>query len=312
MHPKINVLKSPKYQLLVSWLLLVLLAAVWGSSFILMKRALYSPEGESLLSPGQVAALRVSIASIVMLPFVLRNLVKNIRRFAIPLLLAGWLGNGLPAFFFAAAQTELDSGITGILNSLTPLFTLIVAFFIYGKRYVLFNYLGIFLALCGALLLILEHSHGLSGAPLWAYLLVILATVGYAFSVNILRNNLADLDAIRVTGLAMLGVSPFCIAWLAYDGFIGEVIHSAPMQEGLPYVFILAVVGTAAALVLFNHLIKISNALFASSVTYLIPVVAVLWGFADNETLTLTDLGLTAIIISGVYLVNLKKKQQNA
>ncbi len=204
LHPKIIALKSPKYQLLISWLLLVLLAAVWGSSFILMKRALYSPDGASLLSPGQVAALRVSIASVVMLPFVLRHLVKNIRRFAVPLLLAGWLGNGLPAFF------------------------------IYGKRYAMLNYLGIFLALCGALLLILEHSNGLSGAPLWAYLLVILATIGYAFSVNILRNNLADLDAIRVTGLAMLGVSPWCIAWLVYDGFFSEIMHSAPMREGLP------------------------------------------------------------------------------
>src|SRR6056297_274848 len=255
LHPKTILLKSPKYQLFVSWLLLILLAAVWGSSFILMKRAIYNSDGESLLSPGQVAALRVSIASIVMLPFVLRNLVKNIRRFAVPLILAGWLGNGLPAFFFAAAQTQLDSGITGILNSLTPLFTLIVAFFIYRIRYAMLNYLGIFLALCGALLLILQHSNGLSGAPLWAYSLVILATIGYAFSVNILRNNLADLDAIRVTGLAMLSVSPWCVAWLAYDGFFSEIMYSAPLREGLPYVFLLAVVGTAVALVLFNHLI---------------------------------------------------------
>lgn len=304
-----TVVNKRNHRTIIAWTLLIILASIWGSSFMLMKKAMFGHGNEILLSNNQVAALRILIASLAMLPFILRNLRPIMRRHALPLILAGWLGNGLPAFLFTAAQTELDSSITGILNSLTPLFTLLVALLLYRKRYPVINYIGIFTALIGAVFLIFEHSNGLSGAPLWAYGCVAAATVCYAISVNVIRNNLADLNAIQITGMAMLWVSPWCLAYLWYDGFFTEVMHSLPLQKGLPYVFILAIVGTAGALVLFNQLIKMSNALFASSVTYLIPVVAIFWGFVDSEHISLLDLIFTAVIISGVYMVNLKPKK---
>ncbi len=297
--------------LLISWGLLILLATIWGSSFILMKKAMTDGQGNPLLSNTQVAALRMVIASAVMLPFVLRKFRANLIKFAVPLAIVGWAGNGLPAFLFTTAQTELNSSITGVLNALTPLFTLMVAFFLYRKRYPVINYIGIVVALAGAMMLVFEHSHGISGAPLWAYASVALATVCYAISVNVIKNNLTGLGSVQITGLAMVWVSPVCLAFLIYDGFFNEVLHSQKIQEGLPYVAVLAVLGTAVALILFNHLIKISNALFASSVTYLIPVVAVFWGFMDSEVISWLDLLFTAVIISGVYMVNKRKETTN-
>lgn len=271
---------------------------------------MYSASGEQLLSAIQVASLRIVIASTVLLPFVLRKIRRSMVRHVAPLFLTGFLGNALPAYFFTFAQTELDSSITGILNSLTPLFTLLVALVLYRKSYPVLNYVGIVLALMGAVLLIFEHSHGLSGAPFWSYVLVVLATVCYAFSVNIIRNNLADVDSITVAGLAMLMVSPWCLMVLWYDGFFQTLSQHPEIYSGLPYVTTLAIVGSAIALVLFNHLIKITNAIFASSVTYLIPVVAIGWGVMDGEKITGLDALFTAIIISGVYMVNLKRKKQ--
>lgn len=297
--------------LLISWGLLILLATIWGSSFILIKKAMTDGQGNALLSNTQVAALRMVIASAVMLPFVHKKLRMNLIKFAVPLAIVGWAGNGLPAFLFTTAQTELNSSITGVLNALTPLFTLMVAFFLYRKRYPVINYIGIVVALAGAMLLVFEHSHGISGAPLWAYASVALATVCYAISVNVIKNNLTGLGSVQITGLAMVWVSPVCLAFLIYDGFFNEVLHSQKIQEGLPYVAVLAVLGTAVALILFNHLIKISNALFASSVTYLIPVVAVFWGFMDSEVISWLDLLFTAVIISGVYMVNKRKETPN-
>lgn len=299
-------MSSRTKHLVISWLLLVVLAAIWGSSFILMKRAMFAEDGTALLSNTHVAALRIVIASAAMLPFILRNFWQDLRQYVVPLAVAGWMGNGFPAFLFTAAQTQLDSSITGILNALTPLFTLIIAVALYRKRYPLINYIGIFVALVGAIMLIFQHSSSISGAPFRAYLLVAAATVCYAVSANVIRNHLFDLGAVKVTGLAMVLVSPVCLAILWFDGFFELPIASEQVWTGIPYVIILAVVGTAIALVLFNHLIKISNALFASSVTYLIPVVAVVWGFIDHETITWTDILFALIIISGVYMVNRK------
>lgn len=273
---------------------------------------MYSTAGVPLLSAIQVASLRIVIASLVLLPFVLRKIQRPMVRYIVPLFLTGFLGNALPAYFFTFAQTALDSSITGILNSLTPLFTLLVALVLYRKRYPLLNYVGITVALVGAVLLIFEHSSGLSGAPFWAYILVILATVCYALSVNIIRNNLADVDSITVAGLAMMLVSPWCLAILWYDGFFLTLTQNPSAIKGLPYVTVLAVVGSAIALVLFNHLIKITNALFASSVTYLIPVIAIAWGVLDGENITGFDILFTALIISGVYMVNLKRKKHGS
>lgn len=267
---------------------------------------MFAEDGTALLSNTHVAALRIVIASAAMLPFILRNFWQDLRQYVVPLAIAGWMGNGFPAFLFTAAQTQLDSSITGILNALTPLFTLIIAVALYRKRYPLINYIGIFVALVGAIMLIFQHSSSISGAPFRAYLLVAAATVCYAVSANVIRNHLFDLGAVKVTGLAMVLVSPVCLAILWFDGFFELPIASEQVWTGIPYVIILAVVGTAIALVLFNHLIKISNALFASSVTYLIPVVAVVWGFIDHETITWTDILFALIIISGVYMVNRK------
>jgi drug/metabolite transporter (DMT)-like permease len=302
-------MQPQKSNALRSWILLLILAVIWGSSFILMKHAMFGPQGEKYLSSERVAALRMVVASLVMLPLILQGIKQNYRRYKIPLAAVGILGNGIPAFLFTAAQTKLDSGITGILNSLTPLFTLVVALIVFRKRYILFNYLGILIALIGAILLIVGHSNSLVGAPAWAYIVVVIATFFYAISVNVIKNMLEDLSPIKITGLALLIVSPFCLAFLIYDGFFTDLVNDPAILKGLPYALTLAVFGTSISLILFNQLIKISSALFASSVTYLMPIMAIIWGFADGEVIVVSDIALAAVIISGIYLVNLKAKK---
>lgn len=285
-----------------------MLALTWGSSFILMKKAMFNADMSRRMSSEQVAALRLVIASAVFLPFILRNLRATLRKHWLWLLLVGLLGNGIPAFLFTSAQTVLDSGVTGILNALTPLFTLLIAMVIFRLRYHAVNYLGILLALAGAVMLISGHIEGVAGAPAWAYVLVVVATVFYAMSVNIIRNKLAEVDSLPLAGIALLFVGPLALVYLAATGFFGALIHEPQLRAGVPFVAVLAVFGTSVSLILFNHLIKISNALFASSVTYMMPLVAILWGVVDGERITLTDILFSSVIIAGVYLVNWKKR----
>lgn len=302
-------MKPLKNQTSLSWILLTALAVTWGSSFILMKRAMFSTDGSLRISSADVAALRMVIASTAFLPFIIKGFWSRIRSHGTPLFLVGLLGNGIPAFLFTAAQSDLDSSMAGILNALTPLFTLLIAITWYRKKYTIFNYAGIILALAGAVLLIFEHSFGVSGAPMRAYAMVVAATFCYAISVNLIRNKLQSIDSVQLAGTAMFFIGPWCLAYLVYNGFFSEVLQNPAAQNGLPYVVILSLFGTAIALILFNHLIKISSAIFAASVTYLMPIVAIFWGLADGERINFYDLLFSAIIISGVYLVNLKSKK---
>ncbi|TVR37305.1 MAG: DMT family transporter [Cryomorphaceae bacterium] len=295
----------------LAWIILIVLALTWGSSFILMKKAMFNADLSRRMSSEQVAALRLVIASAVFLPFILHRVRATLRKHWLWLLLVGLLGNGIPAFLFTSAQTVLDSGVTGILNALTPLFTLLIAVAVFRQRYLPVNYAGILLALAGAVMLISGHIEGVAGAPVWAYVLVVVATVFYAMSVNIIRNKLAEVDAVPLAGIALLFVGPLALVYLAATGFFTALIHEPQVRAGVPFVAVLAVFGTSVSLILFNHLIKISNALFASSVTYMMPLVAILWGVVDGERIALTDILFSAVIIGGVYLVNWKKRVQN-
>lgn len=282
----------------VQWVTLSLLAITWGSSFILMKRGLL------YFTSTEVAAYRVTIAMAVLLPISLQNL-KVIKGRLWPLFFTGLFGNAIPAFLFATAQTEIPSGLSGILNSLTSLFTLLIGVLVFRMRVFRAQVAGVLIALVGALGLI-GFSNLLEFGTYGRYsLLVVLASACYGISVNIIKSKLHEVRPTHITSLSFLLVAPLITAYLfTSTDFTYKLAHQDGSWMGLLYVSILGIIGTALAVIIFNRLIKETTAVFASSVTYLIPIVAVIWGLADGETLDATQLLYMALILAGIYLIN--------
>lgn len=286
---------------LTSWLILLILTLIWGSSFILIKKGL------TFFSSTQVGALRISISFLFLLPFALFR-IKGIRasewRY---LVLVGIIGSGMPAFLFAKAQTGIDSSLAGILNSLTPLFTMLVGVTFFTLKTKWFNILGVFLGLIGAVGLI-----SISGGRSFEFnsqyaVYVVIATICYATNVNLIKYRLARIDPIAITSLSFLVIGlPTMVHLLVFTDFFHRMGNTPDIWHGLLYVSILAIVGTGLALMMFNSLVKIASPVFASSVTYLIPIVAIFWGIADGESFTWVSLIWIVTILTGVLLVNKK------
>ena len=280
------------------WSLLLLLSLIWGSSFILMKRGLEA------FSFGQVAALRLFIA-FVFLAVLGREFYKSIPKEKLWFLfLTGLIGNGLPALLFTKSQTFLDSGIVGILNVLTPLFTLFIGLFFFNLKVKLINYVGIGIGMVGAIYLLYPDIQDINDKVLLYSLMAISATVCYGLSTNIIKTHLQELNSLQITTIAFSFIGPWAGIYLFSSDFI-QVMNSHPKAwSSLGYTTILAIIGTALSVIAFNKLIKMTGALFATSCTYIIPVVAILWGFIDGETITSHHISGFVIISAGVYLVN--------
>ncbi len=296
------------------WTLLMILALIWGSSFILMKRGLLA------YPPDQVAAIRMCVAALCLLPWIahrFREVPINRWKFVAA---SGFLGNAIPAFLFAFAQTHVNSSVAGMLNSLTPVFTLLLSFFILKKTSKKVHVIGVLLGLIGALIIIVFRSKGGISGDLNYGLLIALATLCYAGSILIIKTKLGGIPSLPLAGFAVsIGAFPYSIYLLFTDfgkRFTADIANAVNPIE-LPWLHIpslgsssfaaialLAIMGTAIALLLFNSLIRSSSALFASSVTYLIPLVALFWGFSDHEQLGVYHLIGLLSILSGVYLIN--------
>ena len=285
----------------LAWSLLIILSLIWGSSFILMKKGLLA------FDPGEVAALRILSASFFLLPIAIKNLkeIKS-RKHWFYLFISGFLGSLIPAFLFPLAQTKIDSAISGVLNALTPFFTLLIGALLVKARFKARVKLGIFIGFVGSILLVTAGLGGnLLNIDYYAFLIV-LATIFYGLNLNILKYYLADIRPIHITSFSMMMIGPFSLAYLIASA---DVVHTlrSDTQSIIPFLYIifLGVVGTALALILFNKLLKMTNIVFSSSVTYLIPVVAVIWGLIDNEKLLFQHYVGMAFIILGVILANI-------
>jgi drug/metabolite transporter (DMT)-like permease len=282
------------------FILIAILAIVWGSSFILMKKGL------EVYSWDQVGAIRMLVSFIVLFPFVWRSFRKIDSSSWKFIAVSGFLGNGIPAFLFPLSETRIDSALAGILNSLTPLFTLIIGLIFFSTQLSISRISGVLLGLAGALMIVLARSKGIAVNNLEYSLFVVVATVCYAFSVNVLRHKLIHVDAVHITGFALMFAGIPSTIYLFSTDFISKTQTVQGSGNCLLAVVTLAVFSTAISTVLFNKLIKISSALFASSVTYLIPFVAILWGIGFGEHLGIMHVIGLAVILFGVYLINKK------
>ncbi len=287
----------------IHWLALALLVLVWGSSFILIKRGL------DAFSSFEVGALRIAISFLVLSPLLIWHLKKVPRKKLMYFLLAGIIGNGLPPFLFAIAQTVIDSYMAGVLNSLTPLFTLVLGVLFFGIRTRWINVLGVILGLGGAIGL-LTVANGGELNNMWYGMLAIAAAVCYATNMNLIKQYLSGFSALTITSVAFMFIGiPSLIYLFAGSDMIHVLTYDPRGWQSLGYIAILAVVGTALAMIIHNWLIRQTSALFTSTVTYLMPVVSIMWGVADGEVFLLVSLLWIALILLGVYLANKRRNK---
>lgn len=279
----------------LKWVYLIVLALVWGSSFILIKKGLIG------LTALQLGSLRIIFATVFLVLIGFKSVSK------IPLYkwkyiaLTSLFGTFVPAYLFAIAQTEIDSSVSSILNSLTPLNTLIIGALVFGLQFKKNQIFGVLIGLIGSALLILNGAIHHPEQNYYYAILVLIASMCYAVNVNLIKKYLHDLSPLSITtGNFMVLLIPAFII-LFYSGFF-EVAYDVKVQESVLFIIVLGVVGTGIANILFFKLIQISSPVFATSVTYLIPVVAFCWGLLDNEMLTQVQFFGAFIILIGVYL----------
>lgn len=291
-----------KNPVVLAWTMLIFLSLVWGSSFILIKRGL------EVFSPLEVGALRITMASLVLMPVAIMRFYRIKRRHLTLLFIIGLVGSLLPAFFFAIAQTQLSSGITGVFNALTPLFVLLMGVAFFRQQLQREKLLGMAIAFAGTLMLIISGNGGLFNGINFYALLVVLATIFYGINLNVIKLYLADLKALTITSVSLLFVSPIAIVVLLFfTPFLDHMSAGEGAWQAFGYVSLLGIMGTAIALIVFNHLVQLTTPVFTSSVTYIIPVVAVVWGVLDGEVIyAIHYAGMLAILV-GVFLVNRRK-----
>lgn len=285
----------------LSWIIFIALALTWGSSFILMKR------GMDAFSSSQVAALRISYAFLFLLPVAINRYSKELWSNWKAAAGMGLFGNLIPAFLFTKAETMISSALTGMLNSLTPLFTLLTGLVVFRVRVTRLQIIGIVVGLCATVgLLSVGNKEAFNDNSMLGGLLVLVATLCYGLSVNIIKAKLGHVKPVDATLLAMSIIGPVALIYLFTTDFVHVAVTHPKAAASLGYVAILGVLGTALSVIVYNMLIRDAGVLFAASVTYAIPIVAMLWGAYDGENVTWMHGIFILGILSGVWMVNRK------
>lgn len=282
--------------------MLIGLSTMWGFSFFFIKMGLKA------FSPAEVGAFRIFIAFCTLLPFLAKYRAAVSRSTLGYILLAGFLGSGLPPFLFAFAETRISSSLAGILNATTPLFALAFGALLFGLRVHVNQLVGVVIGFTGSVMIILSKlDDQMMFHPVYA-LMAVMATACYGLSANILKSKILTSNIhpiqISVYGFSFLG--PFAGGYLAYSGAFGRLLDDAAAQEALKYLLILGIFGTGIAVLFFNTLTQRTSALFASFTTYLIPIVAIVVGMANKEKLHAMQLTGFVVIMVGVILSNRK------
>ena len=284
------------------WFYLAALSFIWGSSFILIKKGLVG------LTAIELGSIRIIISALALIPFTFNRLKEISHKQWKWIIISAFVGSFFPAFLFAFAEQEIDSSVASILNSIVPLNTIIIGLVLFGIKSTKRQIIGVLLGFFGAYQLIIS---GMNLNPDQNYFysgLVIICSFLYAFNVNIIKKYLQELSAVAIaTGHFIVILIPSIIVLLISD-FNFEKLQSPETQTSLFYVVLLAIFGTTLAKILFNKLINISSAVFASSVTYSMLIVSIFWGILDGENFSFNQLFATIIIVLGILLTNNKSK----
>ncbi|MCG2462324.1 DMT family transporter [Flavobacteriaceae bacterium F89] len=284
------------------WFLLFVIGLTWGSSFILIKKSLIA------FTPYEIGAIRVGVSGLIMAYIgvpALRRIPKNTLGWIV---LSGFFGNFLPMFLFPLAQIEVSSSLAGILDSLVPVFVLVLGFVVFGIRTKTIQIVGAIIGFVGAATLMYFSESSTEESQLGYALLVVLATACYALSALIIKQKLQHVPSMQLSGsvFTIWAIPSFLI--LIFTGFFTNFQSNSETWEALGYLAILTIFGTAIAMILYYKLIQNTSPVFASTVTYLLPVVAVIWGLLDGESFTIWYVVGGLLILAGIYLIREKKK----
>ncbi len=285
------------------WIYLIVLSIIWGTSYILIKKGLQG------FSPLQLGAVRILLAGFFLFIIGYRS-IRSISRYEWKwIALSGFLGSFFPMFLFAFAETEIDSSVASILNSLVPLFTLFIGLIVFGVRFTKNQLIGVLLGLLGAGLLIFFGKTINPSQNYWYASLVVLAAMGYACNANIIKNKLQHVSpmGIAVGNFATI-MFPGLVVLLFSGFFSTAVMQGKYFWSSFGYIALLCIISTCIAKVLFNRLVQLSSAVFSVSVTYLIPLVGIFWGILDGERFTLKQGISGLLILLGVYLIHKKRR----
>lgn len=275
-----------------NWIAFIFLAFIWGGSFILIKKGLIH------FTPVQVGAIRVSLSALAFIPFFFLFKIPFPKGKVLLLTTIVFLGNGLPAFLFAVAETRLGSAVTGILNSLTPVFALLVGIFFFHTPFKKHYLLGLFLGCLGIVVLMIgEKDWYISSYVLY----VVLGTMCYGTSANLVKRYCQDIHPLAITtvGFFPLGCISIIILWLT--GGIDKMMAPESWHVSMPSLIALALVCTVLANILFYWLIQRTTAIFGSAIAYAIPCMALVWGSVDGEIISWYQFTGFAFIIAAVY-----------
>ena len=283
------------------WFLLIILSVIWGSSFILIKKGL------DQLSPIQLGSLRIIFTSIVIILFSYKSLIKIKKEKWKWIAITAYVGTFFPVYLVGFGQSEIDSGLASILTTLTPISTLVIGIFFFNLFFTKKQIVGLSVGLIGTFLLLYEGSLN-SEVNIFFAVFIVITTIGYGTSVNLIKTYLTDIPPAAVTAGIFLSILPPAILILIFSDFKSLNFSNQDVINSIIYILILSIFSSAIAQTIFNIFVKIASPLFASAVTYTMPVIAILWAVLDGEELTVKQYFASAVILFGVYLVNQREK----
>ena len=288
---------------LKKWFIFLLLCTIWGSSFILMKLGMFGDDGQPLLNAYQVAALRILSAGVALVPFFLKAHRRIPAASRGNVILSGLLGNFLPAFLFCIAESKIDSALTAMLNTLTPICALIVAAVVYRKSIAFNQLVGVVIGFAGCVFLFVSKKSAPAGELVYASY-VIVATVCYGLNVNMVRQKLGHISSMDIAAGAFAAfIIPSALV-LFFTGFQHLPLSAPAYTQAILATVVLGIAGTAIASIIFYMLVKLAGPVFSSMVTYGIPFIAIMWGLVYGEHITFLQVIGLIIILIGVYLAS--------
>ena len=286
-------------------LILCVLGIIWGSSFILMKKAL------TTYPPIEITLYRIFVVFLVFFPLGIKSFFKIKRKTGFVLLLSAIIGSVIPYFLFIKAQTKIDSSLNGILNSITPLFTLLFGVVLFKQKTNFRSVIGVIVGLIGATsLILLSTGENIFSSSILYALFPVLGSACYALNINIIKTYLKDIPALKITSWSFIFIGQIAGLFLFFQtDFANNLINNDPNYLNFIFINILGILGSGLAFWVFNLLIKETSSVFASSVTYLIPVVAIFWGVIDGESFGIVQFYLCLVIFCGIYLIKSKSQK---
>jgi drug/metabolite transporter (DMT)-like permease len=284
----------------LNWLIFIVLSFIWGSSFIMMKEGLLN------LDAFQVASLRIIFSGIVLLPSAVKHF-KIIPKNKLGIIfMSGVLGSLLPAYLFCVAEIGIDGALAGTLNSLTPIFVIITGALFFSSKTAANKILGICIAFTGSILLLLSKGRMHESQNLIYVSYVVLATICYGFNVNMVFKYLKDIGSLQIAAVALtLNAIPALIV-LYFTGYFSLSLTDSGILYSTGHAALLGILGTAIASIIFYKLVKSAGAVFASMVTYGIPIIANFWGIISGEEVGWKQFACLVLILLGVYIANRK------